>query len=643
MYPNHCNTTPTCPVTNATAPATCPPPAVCPPPCPPPPKNWCIPGERGPRGEQGPRGYTGADGTNGKSSTVNCCRFTNSNYTECITTLTPTSGVDRIALEALVVEMKSKKCTDGFVIMTKVEGELAKFCYVCDGNGNTPAKPEAQYRSGVFSYGAKSAFTVDFNPLTTGIDVSGTSATANNPTAFVHRGYLAPGSADLLSNEPVYSIIPYQNGASLKTYSWNWTGTPGMSVYFNFVAFKCDTNGVQHAEVYGPEVQGINNTSTKLQGNSQTYYVISSRCGCQEIEFKMPCGSNVAVYIRDIKRTNNVTTTTTTTASWVSDTLNCVVPTDIKSMVVCNLVLENLNYLEPVTATDANAARTLNYVITRNATAAGSFDPVEPYIANTWDTNTAATHDTWTGDGTNGKDALEFVEMHPFIEYVSKSTTKDLYYILATVRRVQKYTNTDLPANHNKMYKLVITQEVDKGNAPTFFAWASTTSSTIPSATNKIKLSSSCRVYAYPMNDMVTTPLPIPGVTPTRAAGTGGRDDIARFMNNLTMSLEFCQLDDSSKLPFQVSTVAPSTAPLTSKKSWPELRSTTSKVRTVNVVADIIKKERSDITNITFKYVKNGETYDQPATNTVIIFTSGDADSTTGYAIVSYTHAPILG
>ena len=165
MYPNHCNTNcpaPCPPNTNQV----CPPQTCPPPPCPAPPKNWCIPGERGPRGEQGPRGYTGADGTNGKSAAVNCCRFTGGNFTNCITTLTPTSGVDRQALEALVVEMKAANCKDGFILMTKVDGALAKFCYVCDGKGGeATAKPAAQYRSGVFSYGAKSAFGVDFNPL----------------------------------------------------------------------------------------------------------------------------------------------------------------------------------------------------------------------------------------------------------------------------------------------------------------------------------------------------------------------------------------------------------------------------------------------------------------------------------------------
>ena len=631
MYPNHCNTN---------CPTPCPPPtAVCPPqvaapPCPPPPKNWCIPGERGPRGEQGPRGYTGADGTNGKSANVKCCRFTGGNFTTCITTLTPSSGVDRQALEALIVEMKAAKCVDGFVIMTKVEGALAQFCYVCDGKGGVAAtaKPSPQYRSGVFSYGTKSAFGVDFNAITTGIEAAGAS-TPNNPTAFVHRGYLAPGNADLLSNEPVYSIVPYKNGANLKAYSWNWTGTPGMSIYFNFVAFKCDSSGAQYAEVYGPKVQGVNNTSKKLTGNSQTYYVIGSRCGCQEVDFKMPCGSNLAIYIRDIRRTNTVTPNAAGSASFVSDSLNCVVPTDIKSMVVCDLVLENLAYL--------NCEGAPEYVLTRSATA-GSFDANVPYVTLNYATSTAATHDTWQGTTTTAKDCLEFVEMHPFIEYVSKSTTKDVYYLLATARRVQYYTNTDIPSNHNKMYKLLITQEVDKGTAPTFFAWASTTSSIIPSATNKIKITASSRVYAYPMNDMVTSSLPLPGVLPTRTAGQGGRNDVARFMNNLTMSLEFCQLDDANKLPFQVSTVAPATLPLTSKKAWPELRSTTNKLRTVNEVAEIIKKERSDL-SLTFKYIKNGETYTQPSSTTVIIFTSGDADSVSGYAIVSYTHAPILG
>ena len=48
--------------------------------------------------------------------------------------------------------------------------------------------------------------------------------------------------------------------------------TPGMSIYFNIVVFRCDTAGLQYAEVYGPKVQGVNNTSTKLTGNSQTYY-----------------------------------------------------------------------------------------------------------------------------------------------------------------------------------------------------------------------------------------------------------------------------------------------------------------------------------------------------------------------------------
>ena len=97
--------------------------------------------------------------------------------------------------------------------MTKVDGALAKFCYVCDGKGgeSATAKPSPQYRSGVFSYGA-SAFGVDFNPLTTGIDAS-TAVTSNNPTAFVQRGYLSPGNADLLSNESVF-IVPYQNGAT---------------------------------------------------------------------------------------------------------------------------------------------------------------------------------------------------------------------------------------------------------------------------------------------------------------------------------------------------------------------------------------------------------------------------------------------
>ena len=633
MYPNHCNTNcpaPCPPNTNQV----CPPQTCPPPPCPAPPKNWCIPGERGPRGEQGPRGYTGADGTNGKSAAVNCCRFTGGNFTNCITTLTPTSGVDRQALEALVVEMKAANCKDGFILMTKVDGALAKFCYVCDGKGGeATVKPAAQYRSGVFSYGAKSAFGVDFNPLTTGIDDS-TAVTANNPTAFVHRGYLAPGNADLLSNEPVYSIVPYKNGANMKAYSWNWTGTPGMSIYFNLVAFKCDSSGAQYAEVYGPKVQGVNNTSTKLKGNSQTYYVIGSRCGCQEIDFKMPCGSNLAVYIRDIKRTNTVTANTASTASWVSDSLNCIVPTDIKSMVVCDIVLENLAYL--------TCEGKPEFVVTRNTSDAGSFDLALPYATLNYATGTAATHDTWQGITGGAKDCLEFVELHPFIEYVSKSSTKDIYYLLATARRVQSYTNTDIPSNHNKMYKLLITQEVDKGAAPSFFAWASTTSSIIPSATNKIKITASSRVYAYPMNDMVSSPLPVPGILPTRAAGTGGRNDVARFMNNLTMSLEFCQLDESSKLPYQVSTVAPTTLPLTSKKAWPELRSTTNKIRTVNEVADIIKKERSDL-SLTFKYIKNGETYTQPSSTTVIIFTSGDADAVTGYAIVSYTHAPILG
>ena len=214
----------------------------------------------------------------------------------------------------------------------------------------------------------------------------------------------------------------------------------------------------------------------------------------------------------------------------------------------------------------------------------------------------------WQGITGGAKDCLEFVEMHPFIEYVPKNTTKDIYYLLATARRVQSYTNTDIPSNHNKMYKLLITQEVDKGAAPSFFAWASTTSSIIPSATNKIKITASSRVYAYPMNDMVSSPLPVPGVLPTRAVGTGGRNDVARFMNNLTMSLEFCQLDEASKLPYQVSTVAPATLPLTSKKALSELRSTTNKIRTVNEVADIIKKERSDL-SLTFKYIKNGETH----------------------------------
>ena len=639
MYPNHCNTTcppPACPVNTTPATTT----AVCAPPCPPPPKNWCIPGERGPRGEQGPRGYTGADGSNGKSASVNCCRFTGGNFTTCITTLTPTSGVDRQALEALIVKMKAASCNDGFVIMTKVEGALAKFCYVCDGSGSgASATPSPQTRSGVFSYGTKSAFGVDFNPLTTGID-GNSASTANNPTAFVHRGYLAPGNADLLSNEPVYSIVPYKNGANLKAYSWNWTGTPGMSVYFNFVAFKCDSNGNQYAEVYGPKVQGVNNTSTKLKGNSQTYYVIGSRCGCQEIDFKIPCGSNVAVYIRDIKRTNTVSTTPASTPAAVSGSLNCVTPTAIKSMVVCDLVLENLAYLTAVTATDSSATKLVNYVLTRSSTE-GTFDAAAPYVTLNYATGNATTHNSWQGE-TGNKDSLEIVEMHPFIEYVSKSTTKDVYYILATARRVQLYTNADLPSNHNKMYKLLITQEVDKGSAPSFFAWATTTSSIIPSATNKIKFSTSSRIYAYPMNDMVSSPLPVPGLLPTRAAGTGGRDDIARFMNNLTMSLEFCQLDNANKLPFQVSTASPVTTPLTSKKAWPELRSTASKVRTVNEVAAIIKKERSDL-SLTFKYIKNGETYTQPSGTEVIIFTSGDADATTGYAIVSYTHAPILG
>ena len=629
MYPNHCNTTPTtCP-----QPTVCPPPAVAPP-CPPPPKNWCIPGERGPRGEQGPRGYTGADGTNGKSAKVNCCRFTGGNFTNCITTLTPTSGVDRQALEALVVKMKAEGCKDGFVIMTKVEGELAKFCYVCDGKGGeaAAAKPLPQYRSGVFSYGAKSAFGIDFNPLTTGIDDS-SAVTANNPTAFVHRGYLSPGNGDLLSPEPVYSIVPYKNGANLKSYSWNWTGTPGMSIYFNIVAFKCDSAGLQYAEVYGPKVQGVNNTSVKLKGNAQTYYVIGSRCGCQEFDFKVPCGSNIAIYIRDIKRTNNVTANAAVTASFVSNSLNCVVPTDIKSMAVCDIVLENLAYL--------TCEGVPEFVVNRSATE-GSFDLTLPYVTLNYATGTAATHNTWQGVTGGAKDCLEFVELHPFIEYVSKSTTKDVYYLLATARRAQYYTNTDIPSNLNKMYKLLITQEVDKGAAPTFFSWASTTSSIIPSATNKIVISSSSRVYAYPMNDMYSAPLPVPGLLPTRAAGTGGRNDIARFMNNLTMSLEFCQLNESEKLPFQVSTVAPVTLPLTSKKAWPELRSTTTRVRTVNEAAEVIKKERSDL-SLTFKYIKNGETYTQPSSTTVIIFTSGDADSLTGYAIVSYTHAPILG
>ena len=111
-----------------------------------------------------------------------------------------------------------------------------------------------------------------------------------------------------------------------------------------------------------------------------------------------------------------------------------------------------------------------------------------PYVTLNYASGTPATHNTWQGI-TTCKDCLEFVEMHPFIEYVSKSTTKDVYYLLATARRVQYYTNTDIPSNHNKMYKLLITQEVDKGAAPTFFAWASTTSSIIPSASNKIKIS----------------------------------------------------------------------------------------------------------------------------------------------------------
>ena len=146
-------------------------------------------------------------------------------------------------------------------------------------------------------------------------------------------------------------------------------------------------------------------------------------------------------------------------------------------------------------------------------------------------------------------------------------------------------------------------------------------------------ISASTRLYAIPNNEVIMKALP----TPT------ARTNIARYMANLFMSVEYSQLDDTNKYAYQGTTKAPVGGPIAGKKVWPELRSTSSLTRDVNAVKAIILVERSDITNLTFRYVKAGETYTEPTSTEVIIFTSGTADPTTGLALVSSTHSPILG
>ena len=142
-----------------------------------------------------------------------------------------------------------------------------------------------------------------------------------------------------------YCVVPYKNGAKVKGFSWNWIGA-GMTVYFNFVVVSCKPNGKQHFEIYGPKVQGANNTAVKLTAAHNTYYTLTNNCGCQDLEFKLNCGSTLGVLIRGIEKSVQSATVQTTSLQSSS----AVSTTALQSKVVNSLILDNLDHIREIDA-----------------------------------------------------------------------------------------------------------------------------------------------------------------------------------------------------------------------------------------------------------------------------------------------------
>ena len=554
LYPKH---------THDHCPPQCPP--MCPPPCPPPcpPSNWCLPGEKGPKGDQGPRGYPGKDGA---GCTTKCCRFENAAELEkCKSTLTPDiisheGQADRAALEKTIKEMPAG-CDAGFILMTKCGNELAHFCYVCDGMS---AKPLPQYRSGVFTYGAINPYALVYN-------------TQGNAARFAPSGFLSPGDDKFLSRDMTYCVIPYKNGAEVKGFSWNWIGVKGMTVYFNLVALVCKPNGKQMLEVYGPEVQGHNNTAVKLTGNKNTYYAVNNNCGCQDLDLKLSCATTLGIVIRGIKKTPAAATTTNNLTNDSSS--QC--PPAISSTLVSNIVLENIDKIDSL---QPSASSTVNL---------RSYDQPSGVFSNASDAN------TW-----------KITSIFPVIE-----------------------------EDGNEYYTPIQLEKDDENDNDVYDGYISHTLSSLFEFTDSAKtdvgdaMKVNGTVYIFDNSSY-----PIAAVAPTDRQQK-------RFLRNLFMSVEYCQLNNASALPHQAaSTGTPTVSPVIqpTKKVWTELRGID-----IVTVKDTILKERADIAaHLNFVYVPTNSADEEasvaitPKAHDVIIYTNGHNDS--GIALASDNLAPTL-
>ena len=546
----------------------CPP--MCPPPCPPPcpPSNWCLPGEKGPKGDQGPRGYPGKDGA---GCATKCCRFDNAAELEkCKTTLTPDvtsqeGQADRAALEKTISTMPAG-CDAGFILMTKCGTELAHFCYVCDGMN---AKPLPQYRSGVFTYGAINPYALVYNKA------------AGSAARFSPSGYLSPGDDKFLSRDMTYCVIPYKNGAEVKGFSWNWIGVKGMTVYFNLVAVVCKPNGKQMLEVYGPNVQGENNTAVKLTGNKNTYYAVNNNCGCQDLNLKLSCATTLGIVIRGIKKTPAAATVTNSLTNSASQ---C--PPALTSTLVSNIVLENIDKIDSLQPSPTPSVTTETYQTN------GTFNSVADNT-NTW----------------------KITNVFPVIE-VDQPGTSGEYYTHVQLEKVDE--------NDNDVYDGYISKT---GDAELF----SFTDALKTNVGDAMKVNGIVHIFD-------NANYPAAAVAPSSRTGN-------RFLRNLFMSVEYCQLNNASALPHQAaSTGTPTVSPVIqpTKKVWTELRG-----KDIVTVKDTILKERADIAaHLNFVYVptNSGDTEASvaitPKAHDVIIYTNGNNDS--GIALASAKLAPTL-
>lgn len=571
LYPKHSHSH-----SHNCCPKPCPPPCppLCPPPCPPPcpPKDWCLPGSKGPKGDQGPRGYPGKDGVN---CVTKCCRFNNAAELEkCKTTLTPDvttqeGQADRAALEVMLNKLPNG-CESGFILMSKCGKELANFCYVCDGLNVTPPP---QYRSGAFTYGAINPYSLVIN----------NTNKATTTARYVPAGYLSPGDETFLSRDLTYCTIPYKNGAMIKGFSWNWIGVAGMTVYFNLVALRCKPNGSQYLEVYGPKVQGENNTAV-VQNSTQnpTYYAVSNNCGCEDLELKLNCGSTIGILIRSIRKTPAPQTPPTNL------TLTNTQPTpQIDSLLVSNVVLENIEKITEVT----------NYTSLSQSTSPDGMD---------------------SANKTDGK--WEISQIFPVIE---KDDNQD-------ENAVEYYTN------------VLLKNAAADQNSPDFDVYEGFISHTSQEiftfvdpqnvkAGDPMKLADGAKLYVYD-----NTNYPVARASKTRKN--------ARYIRNLFMSIEYCQLPDVHALPYQAaSTGLPTDSPVQvveDKESWPELLE-----KDIATVKETILKERADIASqLKFVYVPtdgngNVSVVYTPAENDVVIYTHG---TTGGSAKTDTKLAPTL-